>query len=189
MYYFQTHNHLDRIHWFQLFYQKLFPLWWDKNLKQNKIDTFKLKIGKIDFLEKCLPSVNEIIILRWNASLTEQYGDELFPLISVVVKKKKEGGKRKRRLVWNIESRFDGILYNVDFFKIELKWSIILSILILFISPWRWRTDVVNGTTREREKNRLILAVNRRRKILFLLRLLFLSASFPLSALEIYSLI
>jgi hypothetical protein len=113
----------------------------------------------------------------------------LFPLISVVVKKKKEGGKRKRRLVWNIESRFDGILYNVDFFKIELKWSIILSILILFISPWRWRTDVVNGTTREREKNRLILAVNRRRKILFLLRLLFLSASFPLSALEIYSLI
>jgi len=31
--------------------------------------------------------------------LTEQYGDELFPLISVVVKENKEGGKRKRRLV------------------------------------------------------------------------------------------
>jgi len=48
-----------------------------------------------------------------------------------------EGGKRKIKIVWNIETRFGWIWFSVIFFKIEFDWSSILLNLIFLISPWR----------------------------------------------------
>ncbi len=64
-----------------------------------------------------------------------------------------DGGKRKIKIVWNIETRFNGIWWIIICLNIEFQWSWRLWNCILFISPWRWRIDVViNGTKWQNEK-------------------------------------
>jgi len=85
-----------------------------------------------------LPSVNEIIISRWNVLSNEQNEWEIFSLICGVVKEIYEGGKRKGRIVWNFEIRFDWIWFNIIWFEIEFNWRSIFWNFILFNSPWIW---------------------------------------------------
>jgi len=84
-----------------------------------------------------LPSAKEIRIWRWNASSYEQNESEIFSLICIVVNEINEGEKIKINIVWNIEIRFDWILFNIIFFEIKSVWSLILLNLISFNSPWR----------------------------------------------------